>query len=110
MAATQHGQGVWDITSSMNVVLIDYNEDSFVTRNNGGIGSISISNQHASSDAIVSLKLDPSTGNDIYIIKEVAIPAKTTLVIDGNVSFDNKRFRLVCSTGAGGLPISVIIR
>ena len=108
--ATQHGQGVWDITGSENVVLIDYNEDSFVTRDNGRIGSISVSNQHASTDSVVSFKLVPLTGNDIYIIKDVAIPAKTTLVISGIVSFDNKRFKLVCSTGVGGFPISVIIR
>ena len=74
------------------------------------IASISVSNQHASTDSVVSFKLVHSAGNDIYIIKDVAIPAKTTLVISGIVSFDNKRFKLVCSAGVGGFPISVIIR
>jgi len=82
-----------------------------VEQGRGGIGSISICNQHATDTAVVTLILDDVIGstNSIHIINIVSIPAGVTLMLDGNVSFDNSIHELKI-TNTGGIPLSVIAR
>ena len=112
MAIVEQADGVFDITGTQSAAtLMDFNLESFVSKQKGKIRSISICNQDGSNAAVVSLILRDSSGstNDIYIIKSVSIPVGVTLVLDGDVSFNNKYYSLLL-TNSGGAPLSIIIR
>ena len=105
MAVTEVSYNVFDITSTQSdVVLLSHNS------NRGNIKSISISNQHASTDATLDFYLDDEVGagNNIYLIKNLKIPAGVAVVLD-KVSFDNNIYSLKF-TNSGGAPLSIIIR
>ena len=105
MAVTEVTRNVWDITSTQTAELIP------IESNKGAIRSISVSNQHATDDAVLDLYLDDEgylSANHIYLIKGVKIPAGTTLVMD-DVSFNNNSYALYM-TNSGGAPLSIIIR
>lgn len=105
MALTEVSYNIFDVTSTQSdVVLISHDS------NRGNVKSISISNQHAATAAVLDLYLDNEvgSGNNIYLIKGLNIPAGVTAVLD-NVSFDNNIYSLKF-TNAGGAPLSIIIR
>ena len=95
--------GLHHITSATTTTLIDTNS------NRGGIGSISICNQHASNVINIDVYLDDGT-NTSYIIKNVRVYAGTTLLLDHNLSFDNTVLSLKLVTTGSGLPVSVIVK
>ena len=106
MAVVEVHRGVFDITSTQSdATLIAHKSDR------GGLKSISISNQNATTTARFDLYLDDElgSGNNAYIIKGVNIPAGTTLVLDGVVSFNNDTFSMKF-TNTGGAPLSLIMR
>ena len=94
--------GLYNIASATTTTLIDTHSDK------GSINSISICNTHDSSAATISLFLDDGT-NQSYIINEARLFAKTTMLIDHNLSFDNSVLALKL-TNTGGTPLSVIIK
>ena len=105
MAVTEVTRDVWDVTSTQTATLIP------IESNRGSIRSISVSNQHATDDAVLDFYLDDEgylSANHIYLIKGVKIPAGTTFVMDG-VGFNNNTYSLAM-TNSGGAPISIIIR
>ena len=79
--ATNPNPGIYDVTAAeTGATLIEMLSNSA----SGAISSISICNQHASTDAVVTLYLDDEKGevnSDIHIINNVSIPAGTTLVL-----------------------------
>ena len=95
--------GLHHITSATTTTLIDTNS------NRGGIGSISICNQHTSDPITVDLYLDDGT-NTSYIIKKVRIYSGTTLLLDHELAFDNSVLGLKLVTSGSGLPVSVIVK
>ena len=107
MALTNPHTNIYDVHSvSSGVTMIDR------FSNKGNLDSISICNQHASTTAVVTLYLDDGLGNDnsdVHIINAVSIPAGTTLVLDGNVNFNNDTYDLKI-TNTGGVPLSIITR
>jgi len=105
MAVTEVTKNVFDVTSTQTATLIP------IESNRGLIRSISVSNQHATDDAVLDLYLDDEgylSANHIYLIKGVKIPAGTTLVMD-TVGFNNNNYSLAM-TNSGGAPISIMIR
>ena len=78
--------------------------------NAGSIKSVNLANVHASTSVDVDLLVNRD-GSDYYIIKNVTIPAKTSLVIDmSNISVisttggDSLRIKL-----SAAVPVDVII-
>ena len=106
MAVTEVSRNFFDITSTQSDATLITHEAK-----RGAISSISISNQHASTDAVFDLYLkdELGTANNIYIIKGVRIPAGTTLVLDDIVSFNNDMYSMKF-TNTGGAPLSLIMR
>ena len=105
MAITEVSYNVFDITSTQSdTVLIAHDS------NRGNVKSMSVSNQHAATAATLDLYLDNEvgSGNNIYLIKGLNIPAGVAAVLD-NISFDNNIYSLKF-TNAGGAPLSIIIR
>jgi len=79
--------------------------------NAGSIKSVNLANVHDSTEVDVDLFINKD-GSDFYIIKNVTIPAKTSLVIDmENISVistaggDSLRIKL-----SAAVPVDVIIR
>ena len=107
MALTNPHTNIYDVHSvSSGVTMIDR------FSNKGNLDSISICIQHAATTAVVTLYLDDCLGNDnsdVHIINAVSIPAGTTLVLDGNVNFNNDTYDLKI-TNTGGVPLSIITR
>tara|TARA_R100001082_G_C4229998_1_gene102811 strand:+ start:36 stop:356 length:321 start_codon:yes stop_codon:yes gene_type:complete len=106
MAVTEVSRGIFDISAAESgSTLIPFEADR------GKINNIMICNQHASTTATVSLHLDDILGatNDIYIIKNVEIPAGVTLAINDMFSFENTKHSLKV-TNTGGIPLSIIIK
>tara|TARA_R110001583_G_scaffold74017_2_gene205288 strand:+ start:295 stop:615 length:321 start_codon:yes stop_codon:yes gene_type:complete len=106
MAVVEVSQGFFDITSTQSdTTLINHKSDR------GAVRSISVSNQHASTTAVFDLYLDDElgSGNNIYIIKGVNIPAGVTLVLEDVTSFNNDVYSMKF-TNAGGAPLSLIMR
>ena len=95
--------GLHHITSATTTTLIDTNS------NRGGIGSISICNQHASNVINIDVYLDDGT-NTSYIIKNVIVYGGTTLLLDHELAFDNSVLGLKLVTTGSGLPVSVIVK
>jgi len=107
MAITNPNRGIWDITSAETYEMIA------VKTNKGSFKSISITNQHASAAAVVSLFLDDGLGianSDVFLAGPISIPSGVTLVLDHNVSFDNDIYALKITNSGSGLPISIIAR
>jgi len=107
MALTNPSRNIWDVQSVSSAV-----EMIAVKKNRGSLNSISINNQHASTEAVVSLFLDDGLGNansDVFIVGPISIPSGVTLVLEDNVSFDNDIYSLKI-TNTGGLPLSIIAR
>lgn len=76
----------------------------------GNISKINISNNHASTDATVSLFLDLVSGTgDFYLFKTLVIPSGVSLVVDDNLAFDIKKYSLKL-TNSGSDDLSIIIK
>ena len=79
----------------------------------GSINSIRLTNTHGSTSVEVQLYLEDSAAAKTYLAK-TDIPGNTTLLLDGDVSFNNRIYALKIETSAGGLssstPLSVIIK
>ena len=106
MANTNPNRGVWDIDTTGDYILFDYK------KNKGGIKTLSIVNQHASTATTFNLYLDDGLGNGnskIYIAANMSIPAGAILELD-NVSFDNDIYKLVFNTASISGPINIIAR
>ena len=106
MAITNPNRGIWDITSAETYEMIA------VKTNKGSFKSISITNQHASAAAVVSLFLDDGLGianSDVFLAGPISIPSGVTLFLD-NVNFDNDIYALKITNSGSGLPISIIAR
>ena len=108
MAITNPNVNIWDVTSAGTYELIA------VDKGRGTLSSISITNQHASDDAIVSLFLDDGEGDDdsnVFLAGPVSIPGGVTLFLD-NVSFNNAIYalKLTHQWPSAGLPLSIIAR
>jgi hypothetical protein len=106
MAITNPNRGIWDITSAGAYEMIA------VKTNKGSFKSISITNQHASAAAVVSLFLDDGLGianSDVFLAGPISIPSGVTLFLD-NVNFDNDIYALKITNSGSGLPISIIAR
>ena len=86
-----------------------------VKTNKGSFKSISITNQHASAAAVVSLFLDDGrdsgavADSHIFLAGPISIPSGVTLFLD-NVNFDNDIYALKITNSGSGLPISIIAR
>ena len=81
-------------------------------QNKGSWKSMSITNQHASTAATVSLYLHDGGGDadsQVYIAGPVDIPSGVTLYLE-NVSFDNDIYNLYITTAGSGHPLSIIAR
>jgi len=105
MAVTEVSKGIYDVTATESAAtLIPFESTK-------GISSIAICNQHGSTAAVINLILDDELGstNDIYIIKNVSIPAGVTLVLNDFFSF-NTSIHSLKLTNTGGVPLSIIIR
>tara|TARA_R100000734_G_scaffold368_3_gene537 strand:+ start:2153 stop:2449 length:297 start_codon:yes stop_codon:yes gene_type:complete len=86
-----------------NVVLIQKNSGR-----SGGISKILISNTHDSATQTTSLNLfDGSTTYVLY--NKIDIPAKTSLVLTDNISFDNTVFSLRLKT-TGSSSCDIVIK
>lgn len=64
----------------------------------GGISKINISNHDGSDANTIILFLND--GASTYVITEIVIPAQATLVLEDNLSFDNKFFDLKITTSS----------
>ena len=106
MAVVEVSRNFFDITSTQSDATLITHEAK-----RGAISSISISNQHASTTAVFDLYLDDEigSGNNVYIIKGVNIPAGVTLVLEDITSFNNDVYSMKF-TNAGGAPLSIIMR
>lgn len=75
----------------------------------GNIKSINISNNHASTDASISLYLDDNANtDDYYYFKTVTLPKGSSLILDTGLSFDINNYALkFTNTGSGDLSIII---
>ena len=106
MANTNPNRGIWDIEDAGVYTLIDYR------KNKGRINTLSLVNQHASTETVFSLYLEDElavNSSKIFIAANVSLPAGAILELD-NVSFDNDVYKLVFNTASISGPINIIAR
>ena len=73
----------------------------------GSIRKMSICNHHDSSKNIINLFL--YDGTNTYVIAETIIPARSTLVLTDNLSYDNRVYDLKITTDDDGGATSMTI-
>lgn len=95
-------RGLFDITSTGETTLIP------IYSRAGSIKSISICN-YDSLAASVSVYLEDASSTKSYIIYDVKIGSKVTLVLD-DVSFDNSVLALKMNVSTASPSLSVIIK
>ena len=97
--------GLFNITSAATTTLIDF--DAY----GGDIDSIRISNNNNSHSVTISLYLhDGTVANDAYYVNGLDVPAKTSLLLNEGMSFDNSVLALKIITAGTSPSISIIIK
>ena len=76
----------------------------------GNIGKITISNNSTSNEATVSLQIWDGTSVGYNIIGNMKIPAGVTLVLNDNLSFNNKLFNLRAEVSGTSPILDIIIK
>ena len=102
MAIPETHFGLFNTTGAVNDDVLGRGESR------GSISSVSICNEDQTSGARVDLYLYDGT-NSFYIIKNVAIPAGVTLMLDEGVSFDNNTLALKINQ-TENVNMSIIIK
>jgi len=93
-----------NITSATTTTLITKGGD--VTKR---VSKILISNNSSSDATGIVVNLYDGT-NVFYLIRDVVIPSKVSLVLEDNVSFDTKKFNLRISNAGTNPNLTVIIK
>jgi len=100
-------RGLFNITSAATTTLID------TRTRQSKVSYIRMTNTHDTTAVTIELFLEDSSSNKVYILK-TDVPAKTSFLLNENLSFDNSVLSLKLTTSAGGLstsaPLSVIIK
>ena len=77
--------------------------------NSGLVSKILISNNSSSDATGITVNLYDGT-NVFYLIRDIVIPSKVSLVLEDNVSFDTKKFNLRISNAGTNPNLTVIIK
>jgi len=93
-----------NITTETTTTLITKGGD--VTKR---VSKILISNNSSSDATGIVVNLYDGT-NVFYLIRDVVIPSKVSLVLEDNVSFDTKKFNLRISNAGTNPNLTVIIK
>tara|TARA_A100001201_G_scaffold133209_2_gene120237 strand:+ start:1373 stop:1669 length:297 start_codon:yes stop_codon:yes gene_type:complete len=93
-----------NITTETTTTLITKGGD--VTKR---VSKILISNNSSSDATDITVNLYDGT-NVFYLIRDVVIPSKVSLVLEDNVSFDTKKFNLRISNAGTNPNLTVIIK
>mgnify|MGYP003116917107 FL=1 len=73
------------------------------------VSKILISNNSSSDATDITVNLYDGT-NVFYLIRDIVIPSKVSLVLEDNVSFDTKKFNLRISNAGTNPNLTVIIK
>tara|TARA_R100001129_G_scaffold105607_1_gene72205 strand:- start:209 stop:505 length:297 start_codon:yes stop_codon:yes gene_type:complete len=73
------------------------------------VSKILISNNSSSDATGITVNLYDGT-NVFYLIRDIVIPSKVSLVLEDNVSFDTKKFNLRISNAGTNPNLTVIIK
>jgi len=91
-----------NITTTGDTTILAKGEDS------GNITDIQVSNNNVNTETF-SLKLYDGT-NYFYIINGLALPGKTSFVIDHNIGFDSDFYDLIVTTTLSTPDLTIIIK
>ena len=94
-----------NITSATTTTLIEKGDAS------GDIGKITICNNSTNSATDVHVNLWDGTSSDLFhFCRNVTIPSGATLVLQDNIKFNSKRYKLRISNAGTAPDLTVIIK
>ena len=102
-------KGLFNIEGNTDTPLIEEGVDA------GSISSVRMTNTSTASVVVeLTIKEGPSGSVNTSHLVQTTIPAKTTLLVDEGLAFNNSIFSLNLKTSSGSLsssvPLSVIVR